>query len=127
MATDAELNQYMGVKKYAPYRKGKERWDASKIERLKEFKSAVGKRAWAPWADGNGGKDGGDGGTAEKKKKRKGKKEREREKGAVVDGGASTSAAGTGEKRAAGELDGEGAGDAPKKKRRRKNAPAESA
>ena len=43
MATDAELNSYMGIKKYAPYRKeGKGRnWDAQRGARLKELKDKL--------------------------------------------------------------------------------------
>jgi protein KRI1 len=43
MATDAELNQYLSVKKYAPYRRDK-RWDAARGERLKELKQKVSER-----------------------------------------------------------------------------------
>jgi len=77
LASDAELNAYMGVKKYATYRKGKERWDASQGERLRELKGKVGARAWGAWRTGGG--EEGDG-SDKKKAKRKGKKEREREK-----------------------------------------------
>ncbi|KAF5383395.1 hypothetical protein D9757_006159 [Collybiopsis confluens] len=68
MATDAELNEYMGIKKYAPYRKdGK--WDSKRGDRLKDLKRKITERG-----------HGGDGAatTQEDKpgKKRKGKKER---------------------------------------------------
>jgi len=69
MATDAELNQYLSVKRYAPYRK-EIRWDATRNERLKELKQKVAERA--PTAvDGN---------EERPAKKRKGKKERQRAK-----------------------------------------------
>ncbi|KAJ3726986.1 KRI1-like family C-terminal-domain-containing protein [Lentinula raphanica] len=65
MATDAELNEYMGIKKFAPYRKtGK--WDSNRADRLKELKQKIGERGY-----------GGDTPQDDKPaKKRKGKKER---------------------------------------------------
>ncbi|KAH9949270.1 KRI1-like family C-terminal-domain-containing protein [Amylocystis lapponica] len=73
MATDAELNSYIGIKKYAPYRregKGKQ-WDNNRVSRLKELKTKLSER-----------------GLSEKVKKRKGKKERMRERAtAAADGG----------------------------------------
>ncbi|KAK0502995.1 KRI1-like family C-terminal-domain-containing protein [Armillaria luteobubalina] len=70
MATDAELNEYMGVKKYAPYRKDSV-WDPKRGEKLKELKQKITARS-------------GDSATtleSEKPaKKRKGKKERMRSK-----------------------------------------------
>ncbi|KAE9408719.1 Krr1-domain-containing protein [Gymnopus androsaceus JB14] len=65
MATDAELNEYIGIKKFAPYRKdGK--WDSNRGDRLKELKKKIGERGY-----------GGDAVQDEKPaKKRKGKKER---------------------------------------------------
>jgi len=59
----------MGIKKYAPYRKGGN-WDRQRPERLKEFREKLNVRK----ANGNGGD-----GEAEVKK-RKGKKERQRAK-----------------------------------------------
>lgn len=75
----------MGIKKYAPYRKEKERWDHKRGERLKEFKTKV--KAKVPNADDagmifGGGHDGGE----RKEKKRKGKKERMKEKAAKDEG-----------------------------------------
>ena len=69
MATDQELNEYMGVKKYAPYRK-EARWDPKRVDRLKAFKEKISERASvAGIGQGSG--------TADKStKKRKGKKER---------------------------------------------------
>ncbi|KAH9925911.1 Krr1-domain-containing protein [Epithele typhae] len=102
-ATDAELNVYMGLKKYAPYRKeGRGRtWDGQRTARLKELKSSLRERG----AAGGRGENDGD---KEKVKKRKGKKERLREKAAA--------AAGEGE----GGGDGEGEEEevAPKKRKR---------
>ncbi|KAF7293992.1 Kri1-C domain-containing protein [Mycena kentingensis (nom. inval.)] len=68
-AKDSELNEYMGIKKYAPYRR--DGWDKNRNERLKEFKGKMQERlggAAAATQDG------------QVKKKRKGKKERMREK-----------------------------------------------
>ncbi|KAK0228294.1 KRI1-like family C-terminal-domain-containing protein [Armillaria fumosa] len=69
MATDAELNEYMGVKKYAPYRKDNV-WDPKRGEKLKELKQKITARYGDSVA------------TLESEKpakKRKGKKERMRE------------------------------------------------
>jgi protein KRI1 len=78
MATDQELNQYMSVKKYAPYRQGQSKWDKGRGDRLKELKQKVGERMGKR---GSGGGGGGTGANAEaigggEKKRRKGKKER---------------------------------------------------
>ena len=79
-ATDAELNTYMGIKKYAPYRKeGKGRhWDAKRGARLQELKAKLKERG----VDGRLARSDAEGG--EKVKKRKGKKERMREKAAAT-------------------------------------------
>lgn len=122
MATDAELNEYVGLKKIAPYRKnkgGREAWDSSRGERLKAFKESTRWRAWGGVGGANG-KGGGEGsgngvsrsGDGGEKKKRKGKKEREKEKAAA----AATSLDGM----PAQEVDASENGDAPKAKRRRK-------
>lgn len=67
MATDAELNEYVGIKKYAPYRE--ERWDSKRGERLKELKQKIGERTGVQVM--------GRSATGERPvKKRKGKKER---------------------------------------------------
>lgn len=91
MATDAELNEYVGLKKLAPYRKGKKRdeWDPKGAEKLREFKGKVQERTggWRSAGTGAGaGERGGDGGE---KKRRKGKKERQKAK--LADGDASAS------------------------------------
>ncbi|EIW53933.1 Krr1-domain-containing protein [Trametes versicolor FP-101664 SS1] len=74
MATDAELNTYMGVKKIAPYRKeGKGRnWDSKRTARLQELKAKLKERGIGGSVQA--------GVVAQEKKKRKGKKERMREK-----------------------------------------------
>ncbi|KAI0827632.1 KRI1-like family C-terminal-domain-containing protein [Trametes gibbosa] len=79
MATDAELNSYMGVKKIAPYRKeGKGRnWDSRRTERLHELKSKLKERGIGGSVQSSA--------AAQEKKKRKGKKERLRSK-AGIDG-----------------------------------------
>ncbi|KAJ7188861.1 Krr1-domain-containing protein [Mycena filopes] len=77
LAKDSELNEYMSVKKYAPYRAdNKAGWDHTRVERLREFKGKVKERMGGigihveqPGRDG------------QVKKKRKGKKERMKEKG----------------------------------------------
>lgn len=85
MATDADLNTYMGIKKYAPYRKeGKGRhWDVQRGERLKELKMKLKERGLGASGQVNG--HGAEG--SEKVKKRKGKKERMREKAVVAANG----------------------------------------
>src|SRR6266700_6241637 len=73
MATDQELNEYMSVKKYAPYRQDKnnpQRWNKTQ-EKLHELKAKIGERAGTSFINGSRGEAG-----QEKVKKRKGKKER---------------------------------------------------
>ncbi|KDQ13913.1 hypothetical protein BOTBODRAFT_44855 [Botryobasidium botryosum FD-172 SS1] len=122
LATDAELNSYMGLKKYAPYRKGKEKWDAKRMERLKEFKQAVTSRHWGVAAADKEGAP---------KKKRKGKKEREKAKaaGAGAEGAQGEGeGAGVSKKRALDEDEGdqnlEAEGERSKRKRKRKKTVA---
>lgn len=105
LATDAELNSYVGLKKMAPYRvdrgwcaylnvhlstcstlislggKVKKNWDPKRIQRLKEFReslhSRVGSRYEGSWSLDMGTKSKNRVTEAqEEKKKRKGKKER---------------------------------------------------
>lgn len=71
MATDAELNEYMGVKKYAPYRKDA-RWDPNRNDKLKDLKSKISERVGAPLAKSLTSAEQ----TQKPAKKRKGKKER---------------------------------------------------
>ena len=114
MATDAELNSYMGIKKYAPYRKeGKGRtWDAQRGARLKELKDTLKGR-------GVGGAKAVEQ-AVEKMKKRKGKKERMREKAAAA--AAVVDEAGAGE-----EVEADGVGNAHKEKKRRRGLGKEEA
>ncbi|KAJ6590018.1 KRI1-like family C-terminal-domain-containing protein [Mycena vulgaris] len=79
LAKDAELNEYMSVKKYAPYRAdNKAGWDKNRGDRLRELKGKVKERT--------GGLDLDVPGRDQVKKKRKGKKERQKEKGADAEG-----------------------------------------
>ncbi|KAG1739083.1 KRI1-like family C-terminal-domain-containing protein [Suillus paluster] len=78
MATDQELNQYVSVKRYAPYRA--EKWDNNRGERLKEFREKLKERVGAT-------------GTSHRSedaipKKRAGKKERQKMKAAAGAGAA---------------------------------------
>jgi protein KRI1 len=81
LATDAELNQYMGLKKYAPYRKDGSNWDKNRATRLKEFKQKVKERSVAFGA----GEDLSKVLPEKPAKKRKGKKERMKAKTAATD------------------------------------------
>ncbi|PVF96620.1 Krr1-domain-containing protein [Serendipita vermifera] len=90
MASDKELNEYMSIKRIAPY-KNKAYWDKERNEKLKEFKNRIGSRTWdgvpiAKLVQGRqrqrtGGVNG-DGLVDGKKKKRMGKKERNKFKAA---------------------------------------------
>lgn len=88
MATDTELNQYLSMKKYAPYRKDNN-WDKTRGDRLKELKQSVAERSRGAYGVGTGigavtdRRDA----NAEPAKKRKGKKERMKMKAVVDDGG----------------------------------------
>jgi len=73
MADDRDLNQYMGIKKYAPYRKGGS-WDRQRPERLKELRDKLNNRK------ANGDSEDGE----VQVKKRKGKKERQKAKAAAA-------------------------------------------
>ncbi|KAJ6494674.1 KRI1-like family C-terminal-domain-containing protein, partial [Mycena vitilis] len=77
LAKDSELNEYMSVKKYAPYRAdNKVGWDHTRNDRLRELKGKVKERLGGAIVEESS-RDG------QIKKKRKGKKERMKEKGAV--------------------------------------------
>ncbi|KAN0081344.1 KRI1-like family C-terminal domain containing protein [Tylopilus felleus] len=86
LATDAELNSYVGLKKLAPYRidkggKGKKNWDPKRVQRLKEFHESLHSRVAShyegSWSLGGGTNVKSKATEAqEEKKKRKGKKER---------------------------------------------------
>ncbi|KAJ7072840.1 Krr1-domain-containing protein [Mycena amicta] len=76
-AKDSELNEYMGIKKYAPYRQeNKSAWDKTRNERLREFKGKMQERAGFVAEEQLDG---------QAKKKRKGKKERMKEKAEAGD------------------------------------------
>ena len=86
LATDQELNNYVSVKKYAPYRQDKGdryRWNKKEQEKLHELKSIIKDRTGNAFGmrSMGGGQASGDGG--EKAKKRKGKKERMKAKVAL--------------------------------------------
>jgi protein KRI1 len=87
MASDKELNEYMSIKRLAPYKnKNRGTWDKDRNEKLLQLKQAIASRTWdgvpvSKWVQGTrAGRQGGTGGTQEgegaKKKKRMGKKER---------------------------------------------------
>jgi protein KRI1 len=87
MATDKELNEYMSIKRLAPYKnKNRGTWDKDRNEKLLELKQAIASRTWdgvpmSKWVQGARlGRQSGAGGAHEsdgmKKKKRMGKKER---------------------------------------------------
>jgi protein KRI1 len=80
LADDKDLNEYVGLKKLAPYRKLRETWDAKRPERLHEFKKKVSTRLGGVGADIVATEHLVDGDR--RAKKRKGKKERTREKAA---------------------------------------------
>jgi protein KRI1 len=89
MATDTELNQYLSVKKYAPYRKDNN-WDQTRGDRLKELKQSVAERSKGAYGMGMSGSEPTPDGDGERVKKRKGKKERLKMKAArndAVEGG----------------------------------------
>ncbi|KAK2462934.1 hypothetical protein APHAL10511_005132 [Amanita phalloides] len=87
MATDKELNQYMSIKRYAPYQKGV-KWDNMRNERLHELKQQISERMGGAGMDdvsGGGGHYSGVNGQGEKTaKKRKGRKERMKAKAAAA-------------------------------------------
>jgi len=86
LADDKDLNEYVGLKKLAPYRKQRDTWDAKRHTRLREFKTKVSERLGEAGADVVAAGHLADG--ERKAKKRKGKKERTREKAAVAPEGA---------------------------------------
>jgi|SRR6267154_1364476 len=80
LAEDKDLNEYVGLKKLAPYRKQRDTWDAKRGDRLREFKKKVSGRLEETGANDATVEHLADG--EHKAKKRKGKKERMREKAA---------------------------------------------
>jgi protein KRI1 len=81
LADDKDLNEYVGLKKLAPYRKQRDTWDAKRGDRLREFKKKVSGRLEETGTNDATMEHLVDG---EYKAKRKGKKERTREKAARV-------------------------------------------
>ena len=81
LADDKDLNEYVGLKKLAPFRKQRGTWDAKRGERLREFKNKISGRLGEADASGIAAEhhhrlvD-----SEHKTKKRKGRKERMREK-----------------------------------------------
>ncbi|KAG6837798.1 hypothetical protein H0H93_016166 [Arthromyces matolae] len=76
MATDQELNEYVGIKKFAPYRQGS-KWDTKRNDRLMELRAKMAERTGKDIREIR--KTGGHNGAEEgdrPAKKRKGKKER---------------------------------------------------
>ena len=78
LADDKDLNEYVGLKKLAPYRKQRDTWDAKRGERLREFKKKVSGRLEETGTNESTMEHLVDG--EHKAKKRKGKKERARDK-----------------------------------------------
>ncbi|KAF5355471.1 hypothetical protein D9758_006312 [Tetrapyrgos nigripes] len=74
MATDQELNEYMGIKKYAPYRENSKKWDNQRNDRLQELKTKIAARTSGGEMEGLADEQ------PRQSKKRKGKKERMRAK-----------------------------------------------
>ena len=123
MASDQELNQYVSIKKYAPYRRDAE-WDKDRNEKLRELKKQIAERMGPA---GMGGEADRDARGSKPAKKRKGRKERMKAKAAAdtVENGAEDEAKQLGKRER--EDEGEEAGDdqceedAPKKKRKRRH------
>jgi protein KRI1 len=82
LADDKDLNEYVGLKKLAPYRKQRDTWDAKRQARLREFKNKVSAQLEEAGADVFTLEHLVDG--ERRAKKRKGRKERMREKDARV-------------------------------------------
>jgi len=80
LATNKELNEFMSIKRYAPYKNDARKWDAQRHQKFKELKRKLVERSRnSGWLV----KDSHDSGINEgerKSKKRKGKKERLRAK-----------------------------------------------
>ncbi|KAJ3562423.1 hypothetical protein NP233_g9584 [Leucocoprinus birnbaumii] len=105
LATDKELNEFMSIKRYAPYKNDARKWDAKRQQKLKDLRQTLSERSRnGGWlvkdshnASGPGTSNSGRSGEGEQKpKKRKGKKERMKAKavaqaeGNGVDEGAGT-------------------------------------
>jgi protein KRI1 len=117
LATDKELNEYRSIKKYAPYRTRKTKWDPKKGEKLKELKKQVASRAPHDWLPAEVARS-----RKQEGKKRIGKKERQRLKVGQIEGAAKgESDELTGGKRARAETPDEEIPIQKKRKRRKKN------
>ncbi|KAF8331256.1 Krr1-domain-containing protein [Amanita rubescens] len=128
MATDQELNQYVSIRKYAPYRRDAQ-WDNNRNEKLRELKKQIAERM------GRAGMDAGDGEAdrhargSKPAKKRKGRKERMKAKAAIENGEEDeVRQQGKREREDEGEqaVDGQGEEDAHKKKRKRRHKKKEA-
>jgi len=77
MATDGELNQYMSVKRIAPY-KNKAAWDKDRVAKLKALKETINGRTWGgvPVEELGRNENSANSGNGKPAKPRKGKKER---------------------------------------------------
>lgn len=77
MATDGELNQYMSIKRMAPY-KNKAAWDKDRAAKMKALKETINGRTWGgvPVEELSWNENGANGLNGKAAKKRKGKKER---------------------------------------------------
>lgn len=84
LATDAELNEYMGIKKYAPYRKDGSNWYPNRGARLRDLKTKITERRKIFQGGPDVSASAPAGGRDKSVKKRMGKKERMRAK-AVAD------------------------------------------
>ena len=91
LADDKDLNEYVGLKKMAPYRDRAVKWDVKRNERLKEFRERMKERGRVWNRDKKNGERGGGGEEGKKKKKKRaGKNERKKrmkDDGMEVDGG----------------------------------------
>lgn len=132
LADDAELNEYVGLRRLAPYRRdadgGKRRglWDHGRGERLGKLKRKL-KEKWGDVATGFGGAEGGTEEGERPAKRRKGKKERQKEKlaSAVREEGADSVEGGARED-ADTQQDADGEGRSSKKRRRRHRKAAQT-
>jgi protein KRI1 len=77
MATDGELNQYMSIKRIAPY-KNKAARDKDRVAKMKALKETINGRTWGgvPVEELSWNENGANGRDGKPAKKRKGKKER---------------------------------------------------
>jgi protein KRI1 len=92
-ATDKELNEFMSIKRYAPYKNDARKWDTARQQKLHELQATLKEREkTGGWLIKDGEKSNNDGygerkwqaGEEGKPKKRKGKKERMKAKAAAT-------------------------------------------